>query len=79
MARNVLVIDVDGHGVTLPEASCPTDVLDRMTHELVRHPDLDAIELSPSSQDDPGRFRMIRRGLETVPATIGRLECRMAR
>lgn len=71
---NVLVIDVDGRGVTLPAASCPTDVLDRMTHELARRPDLDAVELSPTSDQDPGRFRVIRGGLETGPAAIGRLD-----
>ncbi len=71
---DVLVIDVDGRGVTLPEASCPADVLDRMTHELVRHRGLDAVELSPSSEQDPGRFRMIRRGLDSVPVAVGRLD-----
>lgn len=72
--RNVLVIDIDGQGVTLPDAACPSDVIDRMTHELARRPDLDAVELSASSERDLGRFRMIRCGLASVPVDVGRLE-----
>ena len=71
---NVLVIDIDGQGVTLPDVACPSDVVDRMTHELTRRSDLDAVELSPSSDQDLGRFRLIRRDLHSAPTNVGRLE-----
>lgn len=68
---DVLVVDGD----TVPSADCPSDVLARLTHELERRPDLDAIDVPPEPTAAAGtgrapRFRLVRAAATRPPATV---------
>jgi len=69
---NVLAVD----GLVVPALSCPEDVVDRMTEELRRRPDIDAIALSQDSDEarPVGGFGLLRQGLRSRPERVATLD-----
>lgn len=74
LLANGNVLDIAGP--VAPGAGCPDDVLDRMTEELRRHHEVDAVDLrhDAASPDGETTFRLLRRGLRSRPERIAQLD-----
>jgi hypothetical protein len=63
-------------GLAVPGPGCPDDVVDRMTEELRRRPDIDAVELrqDPDSPLRDTTFRLLRQGMRSRPSLVAQLD-----